>query len=109
MFDRKFTKEEYENFVEMYYEITSKAYEILRILSKEDPKNYKTCPTEYHDIGSDYISMGGWDGCMGCYDWESATIPAHYIYDENWLEQARQRVKDKEEKERQEIHCLFSL
>lgn len=99
------TRAEYNLFVALYDKVLNKASTVLTMLSQIDNK--------YRDVSCDHISnpesyeltLAGWSGCMGYYDYKSTTIPVKFLFDENWQEEAKRDIEERrraEERRKQE-------
>jgi hypothetical protein len=105
MSDIKITKEMVDNYLQLHNLLYDKANEIRKLLHEIDPENYKksiSAPMQYYNPSENYLDWGGWDGCMGCYDWEEDSIPTKYLYDEDWIQKVNEQVRIAQEKKQQE-------
>lgn len=101
--DNLLTKEELKQFEELYEKITKRAYLVQNALMKIDHKKYNgVCIEEITSIDSDSITVGGWDGCRGCYSFESQSFPKKYFHDDNFLEEELRKKEIADEIARQE-------
>ena len=103
MSNTKVTKEMVDKYLELHEIITDKVYDVSCLLKKINPEKYTSfAHMEYFDPSLDNFGWGGWDGCMGCYDWKYSSIPTKYIYDEQWIEETKQQIQiEREQQEKQ--------
>lgn len=87
------TRQEYNVFVALYDKVLNKASSVLTMLSKVD-KNYEDVSSDHISNPSNYeLTLAGWSGCMGCYDYESQRVPSKFLFDDNWQEEAKKDIE----------------
>jgi len=93
-------EDDYMIFAEAFQRLQERAAPIATAMNKLYGRGGRIDPDEiYMEDGLLFYDYD--EGCCGCYETHSELIPSSYLFDPEWLEDAKATIAAKEEEERQ--------
>jgi len=92
-------EDDYMIFAEAFERLQQKAAPIATAINKLHGRGTVDPDEIYIEYGNLYFDYE--EGCCGCYESHSELIPTSYLFDPEWIEDAKATIAAKEEEERQ--------